>query len=700
MKKKFALLMVLTTLLTILVPVQGFAQYDKELENAITKAKSLFDISESYDRFSSNLSIYNGVKTYTLNWSDSKNKLGSILVTIDSNGNILNYNRYKPYDENSQNRLPKISKNDAVDAAKKFIAKVAPDISKDLLYTDSYIPIPVGISDYQLYFVRTVNGIPFPANYVNISVDKNTGEVKSYYRNWNFDLVFPDKAGIISIDEAQKIYREKISLNLVYKFKYEGDTPKIYLAYTTLADNKAIDAKSGQIVSASYYYGIMDEMGRKTINAMDSGSTPELTPVEKDAIKEMSEIISEQKAEELARANKFVKLSSDYKLNSINLYKNWTDQTQYIWELNFSKTVNDEPYYVNVGIDAKTGEITYFNRYTPDNEKAPVKYNQEQALQIAKDFLKDIQPEKSQQVEYIETNPPVVKPLSEDQKPRQYYFNFTRKANGAYFIGNGFSVTVDASDGEIISYSCSWYNGQLPSVDNVITLDKAYEVLFSKIGLQLEYITLSQDQKTQAILVYATTPGKAVNIDANTGALLGYNGDAIAETKTTEYSDIKGSYAEKAIKVLAEYGIALPGDKFMPDATIKQKEFLYLLARSLNPYIDYNLNDQKSLDSMYNYLVNRGIIKDEEISPESDVQRQDAAKYIIRALGFNKVADIKGIFSLPFKDADKVKPDLRGYMAIAYGLNIMRGSNGYIYPADNLTRSQGIMVIYNYLNID
>ncbi|WP_422717878.1 S-layer homology domain-containing protein [Gottschalkia purinilytica] len=57
------------------------------------------------------------------------------------------------------------------------------------------------------------------------------------------------------------------------------------------------------------------------------------------------------------------------------------------------------------------------------------------------------------------------------------------------------------------------------------------------------------------------------------------------------------------------------------------------------------------------------------------------------------------MYKLDFKDADKISPELRGYVAIAQGLGIISGNNGNFNPTDNLTREQGIIVVYNMLNL-
>lgn len=458
MKKRLALLVVFIMLSVILLPVQGLAQYDKALENAITKVKSVIN-TDGYDKLNSSISVYNGKTTYNLNWSDSKGKLGNISVTIDSNNNILSYYKYNPSDYLSQRKLPKISKDDALANAKKFITKVAPDIAANISYQEYKNDTSVMVFDYQFFFVRTVNGIPFPSNNVTITVNKNTGEIENYQCNWNFDLTFPDKNGIMSLEDAKKVYKEKIGLQLMYRYTYIGDKADVYLVYTT-PDYKAIDAKSGEIIQIGYYYTPVDEAAMKYNKSRGTGGSPDLTPVEKDAVKKFSNIISEQKAEEVARANKFLKLDSNYKLNGIQLYQVWPDVNKYTWNLSFSKTVDGQNYYTNVGMDAQTGEIKSFYRSVPYDGKSEPKYGKDESLQIAKDFLKDIQPEKFNQVEYTETEPQF-KPLTTDQMPRQYSFKFVRKVNNAYFNDNVFNVVVDAVNGEITSYDFNWYEGQL-----------------------------------------------------------------------------------------------------------------------------------------------------------------------------------------------------------------------------------------------
>jgi len=400
-------------------------------------------------------------------------------------------------------------------------------------------------------------------------------------------------------------------------------------------------------------------------------------------------------------------------LNSVSLYNSWRSREDFTWNMDFFKEekVNGENRYfhVSVGVDARTGEILHFYRsfpYDPDNK---VKYNAEQSRKIAEDFIKSLQPGKFKEVEQAAWNDQVVRPM-EDQ--RESYHNYTRKTNGIYFMENGFNVAVDNTTGTVISYNFSWYNKPLPPSDKVITPDQAHKALFDNIGIQLQYISYypaesygkimpEERRKPEIKLVYTLKPEKPANIDANTGQLLKHDGKPFEAGGVGQYTDIQGNFAENQIKVLAEYGIALPGSQLNPSQNITQREILYLLLKAVNPYVEvYFSGNSKDDDKMYDALIQEGIIKEGEKSPKSVLTRQDAVKFIVRALRYDKVAEIKGIYTLPFKDANKIKPDLYGYMAIAYGLKIIQGNDGYCNPTANLTRAQGFVLLYNFLNVE
>ena len=72
---------------------------------------------------------------------------------------------------------------------------------------------------------------------------------------------------------------------------------------------------------------------------------------------------------------------------------------------------------------------------------------------------------------------------------------------------------------------------------------------------------------------------------------------------------------------------------------------------------------------------------------------------MIRALKYDKVADLKDIFNCDFLDKDEIDADLIGYVVLAKGFNIVNGYGNYFRPKEELKRGDAIIIIYNSLKI-
>ena len=64
--------------------------------------------------------------------------------------------------------------------------------------------------------VRQANGVPFPENYYRMSFDKQTGALLSFQGQWDEDVTFAGKEGIISQEEAESIWKEAHPVELGY----------------------------------------------------------------------------------------------------------------------------------------------------------------------------------------------------------------------------------------------------------------------------------------------------------------------------------------------------------------------------------------------------------------------------------------------------------------------------------------------------
>ena len=71
---------------------------------------------------------------------------------------------------------------------------------------------------------------------------------------------------------------------------------------------------------------------------------------------------------------------------------------------------------------------------------------------------------------------------------------------------------------------------------------------------------------------------------------------------------------------------------------------------------------------------------------------------MIRALKYDKIADISDIFKCDFKDAEEINSELFGYVVLASGLKIIQGYDGYFTPNKTLSRAEATVMIYNYLS--
>ena len=179
MKNTLIFILVFSILFSGIIPltVYGETVDEEKLEGIILRLKELFGISNDYDNFVSRVSSYDGKANYFLNWSDSQEKLPNIRINVDSDGNINSYSKYYNQPTESESKLPKISKEEALNIALKFIEKVDPVVFKEIKLKESSQPISTWDRYYYFRFIRNINDIPYNSNTVNIDVDMQTGEV-------------------------------------------------------------------------------------------------------------------------------------------------------------------------------------------------------------------------------------------------------------------------------------------------------------------------------------------------------------------------------------------------------------------------------------------------------------------------------------------------------------------------------------------
>jgi predicted small secreted protein len=500
----------------------------------------------------------------------------------------------------------------------------------------------------------------------------------------------------------------------MYNYKTDNDKITTYLVYGNKYNNYYIDALTGEKVQLqSNSYGPFYAEDMKMLKSNGAARNENLTPEELKAIKEASGLITQEKAEEIARNAKFLEISNDMKASYVSLYKDWNNKDNIVWNIEFSKesrTNSDDYRYASVRIDAKTGEMLEFNTSYPQKGDEKAKYNENESKAAVEKFLKEFALEKFNNVTFNENyqqNIILYASTEKQELPKNYNFSYVRMVNSIPFMGNGIYINFDAVSGKVTSYNCQWFNNaKFDSAQNSVSIDKVYDKVFNEVGYYLQYkLKYNRGvyekysdaiEKPEVKLVYASNPQKPLLFDAFKNILLNQNGEPYKENKAN-YTDIEDSFAKMQITALAENGIMFDGDKFNPNANITQKDYLYMIAKTLFPYETYKLTEKDDLDRMYGALTTQGVIKKNEKSPYAAVKREDAVKFIIRAMNFGKVADIKGIYNCQFKDVNEISEGLVGYITIASGLNIISGDEGCFKPQEKMTRAQAAVVIYNFM---
>lgn len=707
--KKFIALLTAFVLLTGIVQVPAIAFAEEKstvtLKQAIEIAKSSLGLNtEGYKFTSSYDENLNGCNLWILSWNSTKANTESINVSIDANTGKINTVNFWDASEQPKGKIPKHTKAEALKVAQELAAKLQGDcIKQTRLKEDENTNYYNRYSEsYSFEFVRVHDGIDIPINKISVQLDKNTLKLRHFNIVWDKDEL-TSKANAFSLQKAKELFKSKLGLELTYNIIYDNKTnePSAVLAYTLKNGNSPIDAITGNLLNSHFmrYYGL----DKDSMNYI-SNQNMETTKEEQAELQKNSKYISKAEAEQAAK--QYIYIDNKLKLENANLYPGYYKENA-TWNLEwrYSSSEDNSYKYINAKIDAITKEVKSFSisdsndKY--DKDKVTIKI--EQAKKLAEDFLKKIQPDKFAKTQYKEAN------NSNGDMPyntNYYSFNFIRVENEVPCPANTLYITVNAVTGDIMSFNANWLNINFPAPNKAITLDKAYEVLFNKIKFGMQYVyhyaDINNNESKSIKLAYVldNLPGF---IDANSGQIADYNGKPIISVEKLQYTDIKGNKAEDEINLLIEIGVIEPDStKYMPDSAMLQKDFIKLLINSLQPdyYVAAAVNADNPYDRYYNEAIKRKIIKETDKKPDSHVTRQDAAKMVIRAMGYGVIAEKSNMFTVSFKDKAKLTSSFKGYAVIASELGIILPIKSYFYPTKNITKGDAAEIIVNYLKCE
>ena len=705
MKKFMSIVLCLAMLISMCTV---FGDETSEMQKVLAIVKGRVDIPQSLTKFEYHIEQGAYGTNYGFSWSTEKEgDYESINVSCYINGVISSYNYYKNNDERGDSavRFLKLSRSDAKLKAQEFVKMLNPDVYSQIAFKEDNPHPFIWARNHNFDLTRTINGVPFNENSGSIQVDDKTGQVTMFNINWWGEATFDDASKVIDVAKAQKAYSEKIGLKLVYQSRMDGEKNVVYPAYIPKGNNsEVIDAITGEKIAFQrtdmYYAG---GNGRDAKNSMMEKSKPQFTPQEITKIGENQKLITAEKAEAIVRADKIIALENKEKPNA-TLYEDYGKKGEYVWNLYFQGNMDIKAEKIifpqtglSVSLNAKTGEITSFS-YNIQDEKEVANKNITEAVaeKTANSVLTAFANDRAGSFKKEDTVNYDLSP------PKVFNFNYVRNVNGIPFYENTAYISVSAISGRVLSYNSSWSDVEFPSIANVITPEKAAARLFEQAKYTLGYIGdyskykpyMSSMPPQTTKLAYVFDNSVNILLDAFDGKLIDAYGKPQDSEKLKVYNDIKGHYAEEQIKKLLYYGIAFDGDAFRPDDVMLQKDYLALLNMVFNNYNTVNMSDKSQVDSMYSNFRMSGIVKDDEKAPDKPITREDSVKFLVRAMGIEKYALIKGIYNCQFTDVT----DYIGHISLVAGLGIANGNgDGTFGPKEILSRAQGMVMIYNYL---
>lgn len=508
----------------------------EDLEAIIKIVKPKLYVPENCTEFTWRFNAKNAYSdaSWRLTWnsaSDSE-KQERVNATCDVDGNVISY-VYYDYDK-EYGQFPTYSKEQLKPIADEFLSNVLPGAYADLKLYNSY-GSGIYSGQYTYYYVRYIDDYIFPDNYVNISVDYNTGKVMSLTSDYNYDLIIDRHDLIITPEKAAEILGTRQKMELTYLTKTVRDentdeaTIKAFLVYRPTVSYLAVDAGTGEIYDTKSSWSVNDSVGGfgsagampengTMMDKAESESVDEsyrLTDEELAGVKELEGLISKEDAIKAVVENEFLYINPSLTAVTANLNKNYSaeptstyrnDNGSYIWQISFSNPVIEDKYYsyayANASVNAQTGEIVSYNcnlndyyYYSENKLDIPdVKFDVDASKKIAENFLKATANEKfsntvegnynaSNIIQRIEKNGVI-----DEQIYGAHNFNYTRVNEGIKFSRNYLNVGVDGVTGKIYNYSSYWWtNVEFESPSGAISPDEALSCLLNCDGYGLVY---------------------------------------------------------------------------------------------------------------------------------------------------------------------------------------------------------------------
>jgi len=709
MKKFMAMIAVLA--MCVMSIAACAEQIRTELPDVTLKVKAALEIGDEYTDFSS--SNYDGV--WDLYWTGDENEIS---VTCDSAGRIYNYYTYNydyDYDSDYSPRYPAISVDELRVAADEFLGRVITTEDEGWIidYVDSALQHGSGV-DVNIEGRLTIMGKPTDTT-LSLSINSATGKVRSYYRSDGYmDFVDAeyDLAEGISSEEAYEKLKDTIDLEAVYYVTDSGEMAR--LVYMP-ADNShyIVRASDGELINTddAYddFYGYNTASAAAEMGAAGDVAEIELTETELAGISVYDNALGADELDAILRGMAELGITDEYYITDADYYERGDTL---VASVNYVRKLSDEELEKRglsggysetydskyITADANTGRLMSLYSYYPGNG-TEAQANEAELTATADDFIQKYFGEYtgSIRMESAELN-------------EMYYswyqdfrVEYVRTHNGYPFRANSISVGVNAHTGKIDRFDMYWDEGQEFVEDEaIITAETALDAYLGGFEFENAFVTLPEGAASEWEPIYERVycwrlrnAGAYYAVDALTGEPITNS----SENGVYEYDDIAENAHAELIAKLGSYGIGYPGGKFIPDAAFTFRDALVFITQAA----PYNYDDvwARDIDYLIGMAENLGAHGLDGFAEDQQLTRGEFTKILVSMSGYEKAAQLKGIYACGFADDDAIAEDDYSYVAIAYGMGLIEpDENGNINAGTYLTRADAAVIFHNMLSME
>lgn len=675
-----------------------------ELSTAILRFKEVFGETDKYEIFNHSYSTYQNLKVFNLEWiADNE----SISASITETGLITSYS-YSRTKIASGVIVPEITKNSALTAALDWVAKITPEYMSYVSDQFAKITYNRGSGRYNIILYANINGRKIADSSITVRISSD-GTLLSYQCSsmpYNTQPPMDNGLRLIGEDAAAKKLASALPFKPVYRtFSYYNSElgrseATVKLVYVPSGDygSTVVNAITGDILTIVYpesdiLYDHDDELYTDSAVAEDErpesglGASNSLTEAELGAVELQEGFKTADELKEMLLEFAVFDFDSEYRLASSNVsksYDSYTGEERYVHTSVWRKTdENGKVLRATLTCDAETGEIIGFsrknyNRYEYSQWSCTADALAEKAVAAFAALSAYSKEYQADYDDYLDVTYSTVFSI----RFNRYYQDILVEADSA-------DLTLDPTTGLVLNYHINRVHAALESSSGAMTAAAAADTYYRQLGLEPYYIAASKltdseltclvstVDSTEKLLVPVYDMEYYCYVDAFTGKLVNASYEEYTKSTPSYFdrnffaADVGHPY-EKSIKLLFNMNYIDGASTFRPDDAITEEEFADLLDNIVGYY---------ALDD----------------TAASTVTKTEAAKMIVTALGYDRIASLEGIYRLPFENTENIAEEDVGYVAIAWALGLFDGIGDSFDPSETLTRGEAAAILEAYI---